>query len=302
MQGSNKKRQVLGRGLSSLIPMDSEEKGSDNEVMFVDIPSIQTNPFQPRLDFDDVEIKGLAESIDKQGLLQPIVLRKHENGYQIISGERRFRALKLLGRDKAPCIVKAKVSDREMLEMALVENIQRENLNEIEEALSYQRLLFECNLSHQELSERVGKSRTTITNTLRLLKLPENIQNLLRDKKMTMGHARALISIDDQEKQATLARRIVEENLTVREVEFFGKNDEQVLVQKETGKKEKTAKERESPAELDPDLKHQQDQLRYRFGTDVAIHLNEISKKGRIEVPFYTMDDLNRILDLLITG
>ena len=300
MQQANKKRQVLGRGLSSLIPMDSEEKGSDNEVMFVDIPSIQTNPFQPRLDFDDNEIKGLAESIDKQGLLQPIVLRKHEHGYQIISGERRFRALKLLGRDKAPCIVKAKVSDREMLEMALVENIQRENLNEIEEALSYQRLLFECNLSHQELSERVGKSRTAITNTLRLLKLPENIQNQLRDKKMTMGHARALISIDDPEKQTLLARRIVEESLTVREVEHYGKTDGPLPI---PGIKEKKAgREAPVPVELDPDLKHQQDQLRYRFGTDVIIQLNEANKKGRIEIPFYAMDDLNRILDMLITG
>lgn len=216
---SGHSRRALGRGLTNLIPQDSEEKGSDNEVVLVDTNSIRPNPYQPRKQFDDAEIEGLAESIKTQGLLQPVVLRKKVDGYEIISGERRMRALKLLGNDKIPCLVKPKITDREMIEMALVENIQREDLNEIEQGLAFQRLMLECDLSHDELAKRVGKSRSVVTNTLRLLKLPQEVQQRLVQGEITMGHARALLSIDGAQLQKEMGEKIVAQKLSVREVE-----------------------------------------------------------------------------------
>jgi ParB family transcriptional regulator, chromosome partitioning protein len=201
-------RRALGRGLTNLIPVDTEESGSDNEVVLVDINVITSNPFQPRQTFDKEEIRNLAQSIEKQGLLQPILLRKKEDGYEIISGERRFKALKHLGHDKVPCIVKPKITDHEMIEMALVENIQREDLNDIEQAAAYHRLMIDCGLSHDEISKKVGKSRSTITNFLRLLKLPGQIQEMVRRKDLSMGHARALLGIDDPHQQMALAEKI----------------------------------------------------------------------------------------------
>jgi ParB family transcriptional regulator, chromosome partitioning protein len=206
-------RRALGRGLTTLIPQDSLDTGSGSEVVMVDIHAIRSNPFQPRIDFNETEIAGLAESIRNQGLLQPVVLRKKVDGYEIISGERRLRALKHLGNNQVPSFVKAQVSDREMLELALVENIQREDLNDIEEAVGYQRLLQECSLSHEDLAQRVGKSRSAVTNIMRLLKLPEEIQVLLREKKLSMGHARALLAMQDPAEQRALARRIIEQDL-----------------------------------------------------------------------------------------
>ena len=187
---SGHSRRALGRGLTNLIPVDSEEKGSDNKVVLVDANSIHPNPFQPRREFNDEELAGLAESIKQQGLLQAIILRKKQDGYEIISGERRFRALKILGQDKMPSIIKPKVTDREMMEMTLVENIQREDLNDIEQAHAFQTLLQDCDLSHEELSKRVGKSRSAITNTLRLLKLPLDIQQRVIHNEISTGHAR----------------------------------------------------------------------------------------------------------------
>ena len=216
---SSHARRALGRGLTNLIPVDNEEHGSGAEVVSVDINAIAPNPFQPRYDFDKDEIAGLAQSIEKQWLLQPILLRKKNDGFEIISGERRFRALKLLGNDKVPCIVKPNITDHEMIEMALVENIQRESLNDIEQANAYQRLKMECGLSHEEISKKVGKSRSAITNYLRLLKLPEEIQEKLRKKELTMGHARALLAIENPAQQKAMAQKIIAENLTVRDIE-----------------------------------------------------------------------------------
>ena len=286
---NTKKRQVLGRGLSSLIPVENNDnvKG-EADIVNINISLIQTNPFQPRLDFDEDEIKGLSESIKNQGLLQPIVVRKNENFYQIISGERRFRALKLLGNDSVPCIIKHNVTDREMLELALVENIQREDLNEIETAISYEKLLFDCNMSHQELSEKIGKSRSVITNTLRLLKLPSHIQSLLRNRKISMGHARALLSVDNEENQTALANRIVNENITVREIETLSSKKAPV-------KKEKVSVEK---IEQDPDTKLQEENLKYLFGTDVKIFINK-TQTGYIEIPFFSLEDMNRVIDVI---
>lgn len=285
---ANKKtRQALGRGLSSLIPVLDGEKISDTDILDVDIDEIMPNPFQPRKDFNTEEIGSLADSIKSQGLLQPVVLRKRAGRYEIISGERRLRAMKHIGEKSIPAIIKEKISDGKMLEMALVENIQREDLNDIELAKSYQRLLFECGLSHKDLSEHIGKSRSAITNTLRLLKLPEKIQTLAREGKISSGHARALLAIKDKQAQYALAKKIVSKGLTVRDIE----NLTQVKIKR--GKtKAKAGKH------SDPDVQHQEDQLRYLFGTDVKIKIGR-GYKGRIEILYYSREDLNRILNIM---
>jgi len=283
-------RRALGRGLSNLIPTQSEDQNGADEIHLIDISSIKTNPFQPRIDFDEEEIKGLAESIENQGLLQPVVVRQKENSYEIISGERRFRAFNYLKREKVPCIVKTKVTDREMLELALVENIQREELNEIEKAIAYQKLLLECNYTHDQLSKQLGKSRTAITNSLRLLNLPDEIQQMVRKEQITMGHARALLAVEQTEKQLVLARKVVDEQLSVRDVE------------KET-QGSKTEKKIKQPVEkkekIDPDMADVLGRLRYKFGTSVDI--KELSaEKGRIEINYFSKTDLVRLVDILL--
>ena len=293
----SKVRRALGRGLTNLIPVDSEERGSDNDILYVDVNSISENPFQPRQDFDDQEIKNLAESIKSQGLLQPIILRKNGGRYEIISGERRFRALKHLGNDKVPSIIKAKISDNEMLEMALVENIQREDLNDIEVARSYEKLLFDCGLSHRELSVRVGKSRSLITNTLRLLKLPKKVQEMVREKQIRSGHARALISVGTEKEQLLLAQEIVDDKLSVRDIE--AKAREKSEKRKKGGKREDAHRKIIDETKRDPDIQHQEEQLRYRFGTDVKIVTRD-ETRGRIEIRFYSKEDLERILDIAL--
>ena len=192
----NKKiyRKALGRGLSNLIPVKIEDSDGNHEIHDVSINSIKMNPFQPRMDFNEDDISGLAESIKNQGLLQPIIVRQNGISFEIISGERRFRAFQYMKEDSVPCIIKKNVSDREMLELALIENIQREELNEIEKAMAYNKLLVEYNYTHEQLSEHIGKSRAAISNSLRLLKLPEDIQLLIRSNQISMGHARAMLS------------------------------------------------------------------------------------------------------------
>jgi ParB family transcriptional regulator, chromosome partitioning protein len=284
-------RRALGRGLTNLIPVDTEEKGSGNEVVFVDINAIISNPFQPRQDFDKEEIGNLAQSIKTQGLLQPILLRKKDSTYEIISGERRFRALKLLGNDKVPCIVKPNIADQEMIEMALVENVQRENLNDMEQAVAYHRLMVECGLSHEEISKKVGKSRSTVTNFLRLLKLPEEIQQKVRLGEISMGHARALLAIEDPKRQKEMVFRIIAENLSVRDIEKTS--------QPSVPDSKKKARSSAAPQGNDPDTEHQTEQLRYKFGTKVSV-VKVSEGKGKIEIHFLSPDDLNRILDLLL--
>jgi ParB family transcriptional regulator, chromosome partitioning protein len=290
---SGQTRRALGRGLTNLIPQDSEETGSNNDVVMVDSNSILPNPFQPRKEFNPSEIEGLAESIKTQGLLQPIILRKKVDGYEIISGERRFRALKQLGQDKIPSIIKAKITDREMIEMALVENIQRENLSDIEQAIAFQRLLLECGLSHEELSARVGKSRSAITNTLRLLKLPEEIQQMVVRGELSMGHARAILSFDTVEKQKEIAGRIVSQRLSVREVEAAAQRVREPPPRTKGGGPVKKG------AETDPNMLSLIEKLQYKFGTMVSI-VNLQNNKGKVEIHYYSKDDLNRIADLLI--
>jgi len=286
-------RRALGRGLSNLIPTntDGDNSTSDEEISLLDISSIRTNPYQPRIDFKEEEIENLAQSIENQGLLQPVVVRKKDSYYEIISGERRFRAFSYLKRDKLPCIVKTKITDREMLELALVENIQREELNEIEKAIAYQKLLLEFNYTHEELSKQVGKSRTAITNSIRLLNLPEEIQQMVRQEKITMGHARALLALENEKDQLQLAYRIESEQLSVRDIE------KESQANKEKKSKKISYKKKEEP--LDPDIANILERLQYKFGTAVKIKPSS-ENVGKLEIDYYNQSDLNRIVDLLL--
>jgi ParB family transcriptional regulator, chromosome partitioning protein len=297
---TNKKRGALGRGLGALL-QDSPQKGkqegeeSKNPVagiyeIFLD--EIQVNPYQPRTHFDKETLQELSESIKVQGIIQPITVRKLEDKeYQLISGERRYQASKMAGLEKIPAYVRT-ANDQQMLEMALIENIQRENLNALEIAHSYQRLLSECSLKQEQLGDRVGKNRTTVNNYLRLLKLPPDIQAGIRDKVITMGHARALINIEDVEKQLAIYKRTVNEELSVRKVEALVKE------------LNNSGEDRIKPEKvgLDPLKKYEinklQQKLASHFGAKVALKADG-KDKGEIKIPFQSTSDLNRILEIL---
>lgn len=294
MAQNPKKRNALGRGLGALLDdtpsvnkkltTGDADAGTVNEIA---IEEIEVNPYQPRTHFDQEALEELAESITVQGIIQPITVRKlSKNQYQLISGERRLQASKLAGLKAIPTYIRT-ADDQQMLEMALIENIQRENLNAIEIALSYQRLLTECDLKQEELGDRVGKNRTTVNNYLRLLKLPPDIQIALRDKKITMGHARALINIENVDLQLDILKKILEHDLSVRKVEE--------LVRAGT-KKVTTAKEEEK-SDAGREIVNLQTQLASHFGTRVQVKSD--GQKGEIKIPFVSVDDLNRILEIL---
>ncbi len=289
-----KTRSALGRGLSSLIPdvPDAEEKRGSN-VTEIEISKILTNPFQPRKDFSEEEIKELASSIKENGLLQPIVVRRINDKYEIIYGERRTRAHKELNRTRIPAIVKDSVSDTDMMTMALIENLQRQDLNAIEEANAYEALLSKCNYTHEELATQVGKSRTAITNTIRLLKLPKPVQKKLAEKEISMGHARALIAIENEEEINTLCDTIIKEGLSVRQTESIIKNGIDT-----TPPKKKTTKKKTSVPASDANIEDMVEQLRYALGTQVRI--NHKDNKGSIEIEYYNNSDLDRIYNILI--
>ena len=293
-----KRRNALGRGLGALLndsPSDlpartlktkSKPSGSISEI---GLDQIETNPFQPRTDFDKEALKELSESIKLQGIIQPITVRKlSNNSYQLISGERRFQASKLIGLEKIPAYIRT-ADDQQMLEMALIENIQRENLNAMEIALSYQRLLTECKLKQEDLGERVGKNRSTVNNYLRLLKLPPVIQEAVRDKKISMGHARALISVEDTELQLAIYKKILSDDLSVRKVE--------ILV-KQAAFPEDDEDKNNNTAENDPVIEQWGEKLSSHFGTKIKIAANS-QNKGEIKIPFTNVSELNRILDII---
>ncbi|MGY6744172.1 MAG: ParB/RepB/Spo0J family partition protein [Cecembia sp.] len=294
------KKPALGRGLGALLK-DSPQKTSTTEVSppqpavgiyEISLSEIQVNPYQPRTHFDKTALEELAESIKVQGIIQPITVRRLAEGeYQLISGERRFQASKMAGLEKVPAYVRT-ANDQQMLEMALIENIQRENLNALEIAHSYQRLLAECSLKQEELGDRVGKNRTTVNNYLRLLKLPPDIQAGLRDNVISMGHARAIINIEDIDKQLDIYKRTVAEELSVRKVEALVKA-------LNSGPEEKSTEKVEG---LDPIKKYEigkiQQRLASHFGTKVQLKADG-KHKGEIKIPFRSADDLNRILEIL---
>ena len=292
----NAKRQALGRGLSALlaIPESDERSTNDNTgtvvgaIASIFVDYIEANPFQPRSEFEEQALNELAASIKHQGIIQPITVRKigHDK-YQLISGERRLRASKLAGLEEIPAYIRF-ATDGQMLEMALVENIQRENLNAIEVALSYQALIDECKLTQEQMSEKVGKNRTTITNYLRLLKLPAEVQLDIRDDKISMGHARALITLDDTEQQLFITKQIVEKGLSVREVEKMVR-----IINNPEEKKIKKTKDA-----LPENYKSIKDSLIHHFSSKIEIKRNNRGR-GNIVIPFASDKDFDRILTLL---
>ena len=294
------KKKALGRGLSALLsdtPSDdrlevdvaspaNRNSGGVNEIS---IDEIETNPFQPRQYFNEDALNELADSIKVHGIIQPITVRRlAHNQYQLISGERRFQASKRAGLSAIPAYVRS-ADDQQMLEMALIENIQRENLNPIEISLSYQRLISECSLKQEELGERVGKNRSTVTNYLRLLKLPPDIQIALRDNKISMGHARAIINVDNPDSQLFIFKKTLSEDLSVRKVEE--------LARELMTRKSEPAKEKPESAGAPKEIFQLQSRLSSHFGTKVSVRSD--GKKGDIRVPFVSVEDLNRILDIL---
>ncbi|MCC6838066.1 MAG: ParB/RepB/Spo0J family partition protein [Bacteroidia bacterium] len=299
------KRNALGKGLSALLENantditntrlegDAKVVGS---VSTIEISKIETNPFQPRTQFDEDALNELAGSIKEHGIIQPITVRKlGYDKYQLISGERRFRASQIAGLTAVPAYIRI-ANDQAMLEMALVENIQRENLDAIEVAISYKRLIDECNLTQEQLSQKVSKQRSTITNYLRLLKLPVEIQLGIREGDITMGHARALINIEDPDKQLAIYQQIVLNDLSVRDVEDIARG-----VKTETSgapAKQKTDKKETAKTALSFEQKQVLDDLRAVFNAKVQISKDE-KGKGKIVIPFKSDNDLKRILDLL---
>lgn len=292
------KKQALGRGLSALLKDPDNDiksvadKNADKlvgNIIELDIESIEINPFQPRTNFNEDTLQELAKSIKELGVIQPITVRKLDfNKYQLISGERRLRASKLIGLKTIPSYIRL-ANDNESLVMALVENIQRHDLDPIEVAISYQRLIEEIKLTQEELSERVGKKRSTITNYLRLLKLDPIIQTGMRDGFISMGHGRALINIDNQDAQSDIYHKVVTQNLSVRETEALVKNYQESL-------KPKAAKSTKSNSFEIKDAEKKV--FANYFGTKVDVKVAG-NGKGKISIPFHSEEDFNRILKLI---
>ena len=295
----NNKRSALGKGLSALLEDISTDITLRNEISpeatalagsiaQIQINKIEANPFQPRSTFEEQALNELAASIREQGIIQPITVRKLGfDKYQIISGERRFRASQIVGLKSIPAYIRI-ANDQAMLEMSLVENIQRENLNAIEVGISYKRLVDECSLTQEDVSKRVGKDRSTVTNYIRLLKLPPDIQVAIRDNRITMGHARSIINVDDPVKQLVIFREIMAGQLSVRETEG--------LARQHAGKKSK--KSSGITTELPFEFRKIQNVLTSQLESKVEVKLTG-KQKGKIIIPFESSDDLNRVLEKL---
>ena len=282
----------LGKGIDSLIPSQAvpvktadvkEEKGPETMVK---ITMVEPNREQPRKNFDEDALQELADSIKQFGLLQPILVQDRKSHYEIIAGERRWRASKLAGLKEVPVIIKD-YTEQEIVEISLIENIQRENLNPIEEALAYKRLLTEFNLKQDEVAERVSKSRTAVTNSMRLLKLSDDVQQMVVDEMITTGHARALLAIEDPEQQYIIAQKIFDEKLSVRDIE---------KLVKDMNKPPKEKKEK--PKNIDFIYKDIEEKLKLSLGTKVMVNAKE-DGVGKIEIEFYSNDELERLLEIL---
>ena len=286
------KRNALGRGLDALFSIDEVQTGGSSSICEVELSKIKANPNQPRREFDPVALQELADSISEIGIIQPITLRKiNDDEYQIIAGERRFRASQMAGLESVPSYIRT-ADDENMLEMALIENIQREDLNSVEIALTYQHLLDQYGLTQERLSERVGKNRTTIANYLRLLKLPAPVQMGLKNKQIDMGHARALLALNDPKMQVKLFEEIVEHDYSVRKVEEMVK----ALSQGEavvSGGRKITPKQQRLPEEYNM----LRQQLSGFFSTRVQLTCSD-KGKGQISIPFDNEEELERIMGI----
>ena len=295
---SSKRRNALGRGLGAILPDSPAPKSSSVATKFIDqisVQDIKANPYQPRRIFSAQAMQELKDSIRTHGIIQPVTVRiVKDNKYELISGERRLQACKALHLKYVPAFVR-KANDQDMLEMALIENIQRESLNAIEIALSYQRLLSECKLTQEKLSKRVGKERSTVTNYLRLLKLPPSIQASLRDQRITMGHARSLLALEDAELQLSLLEEITNQELSVRQVEARIRR----IQQQHSAAKQSSVSKTSVPktAEI-TDITYQVSQ---KLEAKVRIDFKKNSREaGEIHIPFTSKEDLERILDVLL--
>lgn len=283
-------RKVLGRGLSALIGEDtSNSKGE--ELLEIDLDLIEPNSEQPRTRFTETNLEELAQSIRANGVVQPIVVRRRGLNYQLVAGERRWRASQIAGLQKIPAMVK-EVADEKLLELALIENIQRQELNAIEEAKAYKKLIETVGLTQEMLAERVGKNRTVITTFLRLLKLPDDIQKLVEEEKITAGHGRALLMIDDADKQRRVAKSIIEMTLSVRETEKAVKR----LARDES----ETAVKKQVVSKIDANVKAAETKLRRRFSTQVNIVPDGKGTGGKIGLEYYSESDLDRIFQIMM--
>lgn len=274
----------LGKGINAFFPVNEGEM--EQEVQEIKISEVRPNPYQPRKSFDQKAIDELRDSIETHGILQPIVVRKSIKGYEIVVGERRYRAAKEANLKKIPVIVK-ELDEQKMMELALIENLQREDLNPIEEGQAYSSLMQELELTQEQLAKRLGKSRPHIANHLRLLQLPALVQQLLSEKKLSMGHGRALLAVKNKTKISPLVQKIIKENLSVRQVE--------ALVQRMNENVSRETKKRKEKKSVF--VKEKEAVLRDRYGTSVTIKQNK--QKGKIEIEFFSKDDLERILELM---
>ncbi len=283
-------RRALGRGLSALLG-EEISNNSEQELLEIDIELIEPNPEQPRNRFTEENLEELAQSIKVNGIIQPIVVRRRGGKYQIVAGERRWRAAQRAEIDKIPSIVK-EINDSKLLEIALIENIQRQELNAIEEAKAYRNLIENLSLTQEMIAERVGKNRTVITTHLRLLKLPKDIQDLVEEEKITAGHARALLMTDSLELQREIANRIISQTLSVRDTEKavkkVKKNNKEVVDNKGDNNKN------------DANIKSAELKLKRFLSTNIKIIHEEREKSGKIEIEYYNENDLDRIYNLII--
>ena len=292
----NEKKRGLGRGLNALIntgtdteSKEDEKESNEYKEVFVNISLVEPNRNQPRKEFDKDALSELANSIKQYGILQPIIVQKNEDMYEIIAGERRWRAAKEAGLTEVPVIIRD-YDKQKIMEISIIENIQRENLNPIEEAMAYQSLMEEYGLKHEELAERVSKNRSTITNSMRLLKLSDNIQQMIIDGKISAGHAKVLLSVENTSEQEKIAQELISKSLSVRELEKLVK---QYI---------KPRKKKKSKDDKDYSLfyKEYEDRLKDILGTKVQINTKD-KNKGRIEIDYYSAAELERIVELLNT-
>lgn len=288
----------LGKGLSALIPLNAEQSEEKAPVNELEVNKIKPNSFQPRRTFEQDKLDELAQSLQEHGLVQPIVVRKLNSGkYELVVGERRLRASQQLGWEKIPAVVK-ELTDQQMMEIALIENIQRQNLNPIEEATAYKRLLEEFKLTQEQLAQRVSKSRSFIANMVRLLNLPQEVINDLSESRLTVGHARPLLALENEDAILNAAREIIAKSLSVRETEAYIKKlqeEKEEKAQKKAAPEDKAKEARLSPVMFDLEAK-----LRSLCGTKVKI--KDGGGKGKIEIDYYSQDDLDRISSLILRG
>lgn len=288
----------LGKGIDSLIPVKSEPEQTSQDIqqevdkVMVSLSLVEPNRKQPRKSFNEDKLEELADSIKQQGVLIPLMVRHNGNMFEIIAGERRWRASKKAGLKEIPVIIRDDLTEEQIFEIQLIENIQREDLNPIEEALGYERLIKEFHMKQDEVAEKVSKSRVAITNSMRLLKLSPEVQQMVIDEKLTTGHARALISVEDSDKQIALAERIFDEKLSVREAE-------KIVKQLDKPVKEKAEKKKNDS--LEAVYRDLEERCKNAVGTKVDI-ISKEDGAGKIEIEFYTPDDLEKITDRLMRG